>query len=360
MADDAPEILVRGAPAHTRALDVVLTQSEPGRLTARGLILDLRKRGLVPMAGDLQAAGVIHQMRVDATLAIEGPTVESIRAEQPNVAFEPSHGTGGECCRDPVQRIEALAGATLDAGYARRLGAAIGGPLGCSHVLTLAQLLGSTTLTALEADREAYGAVPERRPGERLFDRSLILDGVESPDGQLTLALQLADLHGAPAPTDAEPLDRLHAQREIRIEADVDLAVMKLTRIVAAERKDDAKTPDGAAWRPLDVRFLTGHSVLTGMARTLFATLGDAPAKRPLLDALLNLAPGVIQCMPALTNYWQRWRSARGSGGDASDDRGPMGGMQDSCYMWRRDGALARKLVGALPARPRSPADPSD
>ena len=96
------------------------------------------------------------------------------------------------------------------------------------------------------------------------------------------------------------------------------------------------------------------------MARTLFATLGDAPAKRPLLDALLNLAPGVIQCMPALTNYWQRWRNARGSGDDASGDRGPMGGMQDSCYMWRRDGALARKRVGALPVRPNSPADPSD
>jgi hypothetical protein len=352
LADEAPEICVRGTPAHTRTLDVALFQAEPGRLAARGLILDLRKRGLVPMAGDVQAAGVIHRMSIEAALSLDGPTLESIRAEQPDVAFEPSPGTGGECCRDPVERIEALAGATLDADYARRLGGAIGGPRGCSHVLTLAQLLGSTALRALEADRQAFGAPAERRAGERLFDRSLSIDGVESPDGRLELALQLADLHLAPTPAEAEPLDRLCSQREIRIGAQVDLSVMQLVHIAAAERVDDAKTDGGAAWRPLDVGFLEGKSVLTGMARTLFGSLGEDPAQRPLLDALLNLAPAVIQCMPALTNYWQRWREARAAGGETGEPRGgngPMGGMLDSCYMWRRDGALQRKLSGPAP-----------
>lgn len=361
---DAPEILVRGTPAHTRTLEVVLSQSDPDRLAAHGIILDLRKRGLVPMAGDLQTAGVIHHMSVDATLAVEDLRVESIRTEQPNVAFEPSPGTGGECCRDPGKRIEALAGSAIDPGYARRLGAAIGGPLGCSHVLTLAQLLGSTALAAVASDREAYGAIATRRPGERLFDRSLSIDGFESPEGGLCLALQLADLHFAPAPAVAQPYDRLCGQRELRIEAEIDLAVMKLVRISAAERVDDALTPGGASWQAQDLRFLEGHAVLAGMARTLFERLGDAPARRPLLDALLNIAPGMIQCMPALSNYWQRWRDAHASGDGSSDATravsGPMGGMSDSCYMWRRDGALQRQLAGDLPTRPRSPGEPGD
>ena len=351
-------MLVRGAPAHTRALDVALYQAEPGRLAARGLILDLRKRGLVPMAGDLQAAGVIHRMSVDAQIELDGPRLHSIRAEQPDVAFEPSPGTGGECCRDPVRRIEALAGAALDEGFARRLGAAIGGPLGCSHVLTLAQLLGSTTRSALEAERDAWGGPTGRRPGERLFDRSLSIDGLESPDGGLQLALQLADLHLAPAPPEAEPLERLRRQHEIRVQATVDLTAMKLVRIVASERVDAARSVEETPWQALDVGFLEGHNVLAGLARTLFETLAPTPAQRPLLDVLLNLAPSVIQCMPALTNYWQRWRAARAESGADLQPRGnggPMGGMLDSCYMWRREGALQRRLT-ATP----SPTDAAD
>ena len=347
------EIEIRGAPAHTRTLDVVLTQAGPGRLDAHGIILDLRKRGLVPMAGDLQASGVIHHMRVDARVDVGGPTLESIRAEQQNVAFEPSPATGGECCRDPVKRIEALAGTRLDASWSKRLGGAIGGPRGCSHVLTLAQLMGSCTLAALELDRARHGPSPARAEGERVFDRCLSVDGVESPEGDLQLALQLADLHFAPAPPDAEALDRLAGQRELRVDALVDLQTMTLTRIAAAERTSDAKTLQDAAWEPCDVRFLEGRSALVGMARALFEELGDAPEQRPLLDLLLNLAPGVIQCIPALTRYWQRLRESQPSGkaSEAGASGRMTGGMVDSCYMWRRDGALGRRMAAEPPTQ---------
>jgi hypothetical protein len=353
---EAPgDLQLSGAPAHTRTLDVALFQAQPGRLAARGLILDLRKRGLVPMAGDLQTAGVVHRMGVEAELDLEGPRIRAIRAEQPDVAFEPSEGTGGECCRDPVERIEGLAGTAIDATYARRLGAAIGGPRGCSHVLTLAQLLGSAVVTWLASERDAGGAPRERRPGERLFDRSLSVDGLETPDGRLQLALQLADLHLEPAPADAEPFDRLGRQHEIRLQAEVDLGAMKLVHVAGGERWDAARLGDGAPWQALDLAFLEGHGVMAGLARRLFEALGDAPERRPLLDALLNLAPSVIQCMPALTDYWRHWREARGSDATGRGDArpragdGPMGGMLDSCYMWRRDGALQRRLAASWP-----------
>jgi hypothetical protein len=99
MEFDAP-----GAPAHTRTLAISLTQAGSGRIEVSGAILDLRKRGLVPMAGDLQTAGLIHDMRVRAQIEVDPPRVRSMAAEQPRVAFEPSVGTAGECCRDPRAR----------------------------------------------------------------------------------------------------------------------------------------------------------------------------------------------------------------------------------------------------------------
>ena len=179
----AMEIEALGTPSHTRTLSIGICRDGADHVRAAGVIIDLRKRGLVPMAGDLQTSGVVHHMRVDARIDREGPSLETLAAEQPSVAFEASEGTGGECCRDPVRRIEALAGTALDANFAKRLGFAIGGPLGCSHVLTLAQLLGATARTALEADRTLFGPKPSRADGQRIFQRSLSI-GTSTGTGQ--------------------------------------------------------------------------------------------------------------------------------------------------------------------------------
>src|SRR5207247_8847167 len=42
----------RGHPLHTRALSVVLAARADGKLDVHGAVLDLRKRGFVPVAGD--------------------------------------------------------------------------------------------------------------------------------------------------------------------------------------------------------------------------------------------------------------------------------------------------------------------
>ena len=239
------DLSVRGHPLHSRSLSVTLTQRADGRLDVFGEILDLRKRGFVPAAGDLQTSGIVHQMQLRGVVAPETSRLESLSAAQPAVAFEPSALTQGESCRDPIGRIQALVGAPLDRGFARRWLAEAGGPLGCSHILTLGQLLASTVAWALERDRAC--ASGPRRAGERLYRRDLVIDGCAVPGGDLELSLQLTDLHFAPAPALARPIERLGAELEIRALACVAMADMKLAGIQAAERRRTrAETRGGA------------------------------------------------------------------------------------------------------------------
>jgi hypothetical protein len=80
------------------------------------------------------------------------------------------------------------------------------------------------------------------------------------------------------------------------------------------------------------------------MAGALFERLGERADDRPLLDALLNVAPMLIQCVPAVMERWQSRPSAPRPGMMAGN------GMVDSCYMWRRGGALHRRMSGDLAA----------
>src|SRR5262249_2946391 len=149
-----------GDPIHTRALSVVLVARADGRLDVHGTVLDLRKRGFVPVGGDLQGSGIIHDMRLAGIVDPAAAVLVEIAAEQRSVAFEPSATTGGESCRDPIERVRALGGARLDGSWGRRLGAEIGGPRGCSHLLTLGHLVGSTAAWMLARDRALHRQPP--------------------------------------------------------------------------------------------------------------------------------------------------------------------------------------------------------
>ncbi len=343
-------LVAAGHPLHTRALSVVFTARADGRVDVRGTVLDLRKRGFVPVAGELQGSGIIHDMRLAAIVDPETRVLARIDAEQRSVAFEPSPATGGESCRDPVGRIAALAGASLDAGWGRRLATEIGGPRGCSHLLTLGHLLGSTTAWMLDRDRALHGGVPARRAGERLFRRDLVVDGVEPAEGRLTLAAQLTDLHVAPAPALAPPMDRFAEALDVRLEVEMDWPTCGVTRIVAADRRRGPDELARAVWRERDaaVDWLVGQRIGAGITAALLARLADTPEDRPLLDVLLNLAPAMIQCAAAMTEAWQA---------AARDARSLVGisGLPDSCWMWRRDGALTRAREAEGGEAPRRP-----
>jgi hypothetical protein len=276
-------------------------------------------------------------MQLSAVVDPQTRALSRIVAAQPTVAFEASATTRGESCRDPIGRIVALDGVQLGASYPRRLSEEIGGPRGCSHIFTLAQLLGSTIDTAL--DQITANADAAYRVGERRFRRDVVIDGHETESGSLQLALQLTDLYYASAAERARPMDRFGGQLEIRALATIDVAQFNLTAITAAQRVRTLADLEHAEWQDRAdlVSDLPGLSLFSGVSRELVRRFAARPTDRPLLDALLMLSPALMQCAGALSERWPA---------DAKRSRSRMGtsGLTDSCYMWRRDGALGRAI----------------
>jgi len=345
---------VSGHPLHTRSLTLVMTRREDGRVDARGVVNDLRKCGFVPLLHGLQPAGIIHQMSIDLVLDPETARIEALETDQPFVAVEPSPWTGGECCRDPAHHLDVLVGETVDGGFPKKLSAAFGGPRGCSHLLTLFQLMASALPRALEREaRLCHELGAERAADERFFWRSAFVEGFETREGEIELAVQLHDFQSRPQAAVSRPLDRFHRHEEVRVLARVEVPGFRLAALRAAERVREREDPAGGAWVSHDERVapLVGPPLIPGLARRVFDRLGDDPSTLLLRDALLQLAPGQIQVMAAITDRWFVEAEA-GGGRDASDPRtgppaGAIGGMVDSCWVWRRDGALGKSRVAS-------------
>ncbi len=341
-------LVTRGHPVHTRILTVELSRGEDETLHALGKIIDMRKCGWVPTAGELQSAGFIHDMAIGAVVNAESRVLERFVPTQRVVAFEANEATGGDSCRDPIDRLRALEGERLDEDFVSTLRAEFGGPRGCSHLLALAQLMGSTLPATLEheAGIQAAGR-PARRPGERIFRRALFIDGFEGENDVMELALQLTDVHSAPADEMERWLDRFDHQHEVRALAHVETEGMSFLRLDALERERGRENLASAPWLPRsqDLAGLVGHSALRGLGPELLRRFGGSPEERPFLDALLNLAPGLIQCLAARANRMiEQLVSHTGEGG--AKPRIPksagVGGFPDSCYLWRSGGALTK------------------
>ena len=116
----------------------------------------------------------------------------------------------------------------------------------------------------------------------------------------------------------------------------------RLASLRAADRSRTARAAGEGAWRDLatELEGLAGLPVLSGLAAELLRRFGARPELRLLLDALLSVAPGFIQCAPPLLDPI----FAAGGGERATSAARALGigGLPDSCYMWRRGGALAR------------------
>ena len=82
--------------------------------------------------------------------------------------------------------------------------------------------------------------------------------------------------------------------------------------------------------------------MLRGPTSALLARFGAPGDDQPVLDAALMLAPALIQVFAAVAD----WANTAARDGWLLG----MGGRPDSCWMWRREGALQRL---------RSPEDPS-
>ncbi len=332
-----------GLPIHTRTLELDARHAAPGRVQLDGVILDLRKVGFVPTGGELQTAGFIHHMKLRLELDTAAMRILRVETAQPTVAFEAGPASGGDGCRDPAPRLQALVGEALDAGFARRLAGVFGGPLGCSHLLTLAQWMGSS------APRLLAEARPEARAaGERIARASLFLDGFEQPDGALAVGIQGAEFRLRPQAEVTLPLERLARQHEVRVLARIDRTLTTLEALDAADRERDPATLAATPWRSRRERMapLEGGPALRGLAARVLAAFGDDPADAALRDALLNLAPGVIQCMAAFSHRLVA-RFAQGAPAGALPRELSVGGYPDSCYMWRSEGPMAKARAKA-------------
>ena len=122
------ELQVHGHPLHTRSLSITLYAVDAESMRVSAELVDLRKRGFVPVGADLQPAGIVHLMQLEAEVDFAARRLRRIEAKQPRVAFEASERTAGESCRDPAGRVNHLAGAGLGDGWARAVGEQIGGP----------------------------------------------------------------------------------------------------------------------------------------------------------------------------------------------------------------------------------------
>lgn len=322
---------------HTRSLEIEVRAGSDDLWDARAQLVDLRKCGFVPIAGDLQTAGLLHHMCLSARLDPLTGTLQEITAAQPAVAFEPSALSQGECCRDPIDRIRDLAGANVTGGITERLSGLIGGPRGCTHLLTEARLLGLTLAWAL-ARKGDIPTVERWRPTERIFRRCAVYDGTVNEAGNLELSAQLTDLHFTPSAELARPMERFASQDEVRAVTTIDPNDLTMLSLAVTQRQRSRADVEVDVWHevPTPALDLAGHSAGAGWSRRVLSCLEELDEGAPLTAALLNLAPALFQCMASASDD-----SSAMSAGDPSVL--VSAAPPDSCYMWRKEGAFIRR-----------------
>jgi hypothetical protein len=326
-----------GEPVHTRALSLVVRAHDGGRVDARGSLLDLRTRGFLPLGGSMQGMGIIHHMELGWIVDPASGTIETFTPAQPTVAFEASPETAGESCRDPIDRVSALKNVRLDASFGRTLREHIGGPLGCSHLVTLAHFMAPGVQAGLGRERTLGFTRAEATPGETLFRRDLVFEGHELAPGRVAMGMRLGDLHwNAAGPGPLAPA-RFALHHELAARLDVDLWPGSLVHVTGGERLRTAERFAGADWvdRNPMLAALDGLGLARGAAGELRERLGDSEDTRPWREALLMLAPALVQCRAAHPDSWQEKVRAT--------ERHPgLTAIPDSCFMWRAGGALER------------------
>jgi hypothetical protein len=315
-----------------------LTWGDAGCLAAQGRIFDLRKRGVVPLAGKLQGPGVVHDMAVRLQLDYPGLCIRSIEPSMSAFPFAPGPATRGEGCPDRLPDVQHLLGATLRDGFGPTLMETVGGPRGCFHIYTLLRLIGPTIEAVVEreqARRPSSRATPT--PGSPLFARSVVIDGMKGEGISIVLRGMLFDLHYPPG-ADALPLEE-ELEASVEAAADVEVAVpsMAITSSSGRVRRSGSGVEALGSWENVaTVEQLIGRSMMKGytaQVQELFAGAADLLALQHLL---FMLAPTLMQCFPSLAEELEL-RPRRAEGPHAA---------VNSCHMWRADGPLMAARIG--------------
>lgn len=281
----------------------------------------------------MQGMGIIHHMELGWTLDARAGVVRRWVPSQPTVAFEATLETGGESCRDPIDRIAALADVPLGPPLATRLRECAGGPRGCSHLVTLAAFMDA----AVRAGLTRRGPISPSTPPRPLWRRDLVFDAHEQVTRGLAVGMRQGDLDWNDRGPDALAPERFAAHHELLARIDVDLWPGMLLAIRGAERRRSAAMFAGAPWHDRDAALapLGGMGLARGAVGELTARLGEGVELAPWRDALVMLPAALVQCRAAHPDAWHDKVRAT--------PRHPgLTALPDSCYMWRRGGALER------------------
>ncbi len=335
---------LEGMPLHTRALSIAVSRESDAIWRVRGDIIDLRKNGFVPSSYDIQPSGIIHSMNIELRFDPESLRIEHIAVDQPFIAIDPSEATNGECCRDPAPRLLDFKGDSLDSGFTKRLSAHFGGALGCSHLLTLFQLMASTIPRAVELEKaRCKREGNSSRIGESFFRRSVFIDGHLRDDNRVDVAVQLTDTQTRPLPQREPFTKRLEGSHEWKILATIERKRFQIQTLSVAERLRTFETLGTAEWIPHDklVAELVNTPVIPGLAGRVFKIFSGDATVEPLRDAFLQLAPGFIQIVAALMDDYFKERALAEAGVQKTKPEvSSLGGNTDSCYMWRKGSAI--------------------
>jgi len=308
----------------------------PATLLAEGRIVDLRKRGIVPLAGKLQGPGVVHDMAVQLQLDYPDLRIRQIEPAMAAFPFAGSAATRGESCPDRLPDVQRLVGQSIRNDYGPTLTEQIGGPRGCFHIFTMLRLLGPTIEWAVDRERARRGddsAVPA--PGSPLFARSVIIDGLKGDGLRLVLRGMLFDLHYPPG-ADALPLEEeLDESFEAMTDVEIEVPGMAITAAAGRVRRGGPGVNSVGEWQVApSVGDLVGRTIYKGYTAQVQALFAGRAGTAPLQHLLFMLAPAMIQCMPSLLEEMEM-RPRRAESPHAA---------VDSCHMWRAGGPLVAIL----------------
>lgn len=318
-------------PLHTRLISLRFVWGAPGALIADGRLLDVRKRGIMPLAGKLQGPGVVHDMAV--RLELEYPSLQ-IRSLQPTMAafpFAASRMTRGEGCPDRLPEVQHLVGTSLRDAWGTAVVKVLGGPLGCFHIFTLLRLLGPTAEAVVDRERARRPNHSGAVAGSPLFARRIIMDGMKGEGLQISLRGVLTDLYYRPD-ANALPLEEeMEEAFETTAELETEMPSMTILAASGRVRRSGPNIDSLEPWAPVPrVADLAGLVVVKGYTVEVQKLFAGTTGLEPVQHLLFMLAPTLQQCMPSMAEELElRPRTAEGPHPST-----------DTCHMFRANGPL--------------------
>ena len=328
---------------HERTVVIDAEPVSADRLRIRAELRDVRKIDLGEILGRLRPPGVVHHMILEAVLD-EELVVRAIDARMETIPFEPSERTWGEGCRHILPNYQRLVGTRIDAGYALHVNETVGGPLGCFHILSMAQCLPLAVRAA--SGRLCGGALRAPSSG-----RKTVLDSCSQWTTDSAHWKEVREIPGAGfrelrrririvASVDdgkrlgmvAELTDRLEETPELRAALTLWLEAPRFTILEA--RAGLTGTPFAGCPAALGgVPRLQGLAIAKGFTGAALERIAGPAGCAHLAALVIAVTPVVPQASGAMAVFLRQSPQER-LGNRA-------GGPQvDSCHMWRAEGPL--------------------